>query len=82
MRKIIRKLAMFIAPTAYGKLQRFDPDKPAPEAAEATEALLARVTDLEQQLKEVRKDNRRVAELYDVIFERLREDNPLVQNRG
>lgn len=79
MRKILRKLAMLIAPTAYGKLQRFDPDKPVAAGAEVSEELIARVAELELQLKEVRQDNRRVAELYDLVFERLREDNPLIQ---
>jgi hypothetical protein len=79
MRRFLRKLAMLVAPTAYGKLQRFDPDKPAPVAAEATAELVARVADLEAQIREMRQDNRRVAELYDAVFERLRQDNPLVQ---
>ncbi|HCS62194.1 MAG TPA: hypothetical protein DIW46_12515 [Microbacterium sp.] len=79
MRRLLRKFASVIAPTAYDKLQRFDPDKPVPTAGEVSEDLKARVSDLEQQLKEMRQDNRRVAELYDMVFERMRQDNPLVQ---
>ncbi|MEE6389417.1 MULTISPECIES: hypothetical protein [Microbacterium] len=79
MRKILRKLAMLIAPTAYGKLQRFDPDKPTPASVDITEDLLARIADLEVQIREIRQDNRRVVELYDAVFERLRQDNPLIQ---
>lgn len=78
MRTLLRKFAMWIAPTAYGKLQRFDPDREIPVSAEASAELLARVADLEAQLKEMRQDNRRVAELYDLVFERIRQDNPLV----
>ncbi|MEW2009903.1 DUF6752 domain-containing protein [Microbacterium sp. NPDC078814] len=81
MRAIIRKIASFIAPTAYAKLQRFDPDQRDVIAAEVAAELLERIADLEQQLKEVRQDNRRVAELYDLVFSRLREDNPLSSGR-
>lgn len=79
MRELLRKVAMRIAPTAYGKLQAFDPEKIMKASTVETVELMERIKDLEQQLKEVRQDNRRVAELYDVIFERLREDNPLRQ---
>lgn len=80
MRRLLRKLAMLIAPTAYGKLQRLDPDKiGASGNVDVPEELRARISDLEAQLKEMRQDNRRVAELYDAVFERLRQDNPLVQ---
>ena len=50
----------------------------------ALDALRARVAELEgrlddlaAQLRESREDNRRVTELYDVVINRLREDNPL-----
>lgn len=68
---------MFVAPTTYDKLQRFDPDRQIPVDLQDASELLARIADLEQQLKEMRQDNRRVAELYDVVIERMREDNPL-----
>lgn len=77
MRSMLRRLAMWIAPTAYTKLQALDVDRPLPTGLEDADDLRARIADLEQQLKEMRQDNRRVAELYDVIFERLRDDNPL-----
>lgn len=77
MRSLLRRLAMWVAPTAYTKLQALDVDRPATATLDDAEDLRLRVRDLEKQLKEMRQDNRRVAELYDVIFERLREDNPL-----
>lgn len=79
MRTLLRRLAIWIAPTAYGKLQRFDPDREAVAGVDGTTDLLARVANLEAELKEMRQDNRRVAELYDLVFERMRQDNPLIQ---
>lgn len=61
---------------------------PRPGKADADDAALAelrarvaelegRLDDLAAQLRESREDNRRVTELYDVVINRLREDNPL-----
>ncbi|WP_157426552.1 hypothetical protein [Agromyces salentinus] len=35
------------------------------------------VRELRAELNEIRRDNRRVVELYDLVFERLQEDMPL-----
>lgn len=77
MRELVRRLALRIAPTAYRKLQALDPDVLMAASTVETKELLERIADLEKQLKELRQDNRRVAELYDVVFERMRSDNPL-----
>lgn len=61
---------------------------PRPGKGDADDAALAelrarvaelegRLDDLAAQLRESREDNRRVTELYDVVINRLREDNPL-----
>lgn len=81
MRALLRRLARFIAPTAYGKLEAFNLVQTQADMstrAPADQDLVDRVAELEQQLKEMRQDNRRVAELYDLVFERMRSDNPLI----
>lgn len=82
IRHAVRALARRIAPSAYGKLERLgDADFAAMEAvaplSERVEALEAENADLRQQLWEIRTDARRVNELYDLVIERLRSDNPL-----
>lgn len=78
MRRLLRKFAMWVAPTAYDKLQNLDIGPAGFLSLEESADLRARVTDLEAQLREMRRDNRRVVELYDLVIDRLRQDNPLV----
>ncbi|WP_350339447.1 MULTISPECIES: DUF6752 domain-containing protein [Paramicrobacterium] len=51
------------------------------EGSETVAELLVKyelqVRDLRAELNEMRRDNRRMAELYDLVFERLRDENPL-----
>lgn len=81
MKRLLRRLARSLAPTAYAKLEALGVREDGTVAVDMSDArtvaLEARVRDLEVQLKEVRQDNRRVAELYDLVFERLRSDRPL-----
>ncbi len=77
MRNLLRRLARRLAPTAYTKLERLTLMTVDEEKVAVDRALLERIRDLEVQLKEVRQDHRRVTELYDLMFERLRQDNPL-----
>lgn len=77
MRKLLRSIAAKIAPTAYERLKQLSV---LDENATATDVLLryeAQVKDLQAQLDEVRREHRRVVELYDLVFERLRRENPL-----
>lgn len=78
MRKYLRKLAEIIAPTAYNRLRRLNS---IGEYGDDVAGLLLRyedeVRDLRQQINEVRREHRRVEELYDLVFERLQRDNPL-----
>lgn len=78
MRKYLRKLAETIAPTAYARLRQLN----ALDAGDGsvTDILLRyedQVRDLRQQLDEVRREHRRVEELYDLVFERLQRESPL-----
>ena len=79
MKRIIRGAMRRVAPGVYGKLERLsDADIDAIPVLRARVAELeALVNDQETQLRETRMDHRRVVELYDVVFERLRADNPL-----
>lgn len=79
MRELLRRLARKIAPTAYGKLEALNTASLRGNRIESAEAaeLRAEIEQLSRQIHELRQDNRRVAELYDVVFDRLRQDNPL-----
>ncbi len=54
-----------------------DDDAALAELRARVAELEGRLDDLAAQLRESREDNRRVTELYDVVINRLREDNPL-----
>ncbi|SJN30467.1 hypothetical protein FM104_06985 [Microbacterium esteraromaticum] len=56
------------------KVNKLDLD--AIEAGSSADLVL-KVAELERQIFELRQENRRVAELYDLVFARLQEDNPL-----
>lgn len=78
MRKYFRKLAEMVAPTAYNRLRRLSVLDDA--GSSATEILLRyeqQIHDLSGQVDELRRENRRVVELYDLVFERLQRENPL-----
>lgn len=78
MREILRKIARRIAPTAYRKLEQLQiTDAGMVVAPVAAPDLEQRIVELEAALNELRSDNRRVTELYDLVFARLRDDNPL-----
>jgi hypothetical protein len=78
MRKYLRKLAETIAPTAYNRLRRLSV---LDQSGKGVSDILLRyedeIRDLRQQLDEVRRENRRVEELYDLVFDRLQRENPL-----
>ncbi len=78
MREILRKFARWIAPTAYGKLEQLDLAAVALSGDTVLpQDLEQRIAELEAQLNELRQDNRRITELYDLVFARLRDENPL-----
>lgn len=78
MRKYLRKLAEKIAPTAYERLRRLES---LDASGDSVSDILLRyddeVRDLRRQIDEVRREQRRVEELYDLLFERLQRENPL-----
>jgi len=43
----------------------------------ALQSCQKRIEELEHDVDELRKDNLRIAELYDLVFERLKSENPL-----
>ena len=77
MREFLRRTARRIAPTAYGKLEALNTAALRSGDSEKIHELKEEVRELRLQLHELRQDNRRVTELYDLVFERLRQDNPL-----
>jgi len=66
-----------IAPTAYAKLEQLELTDNGLAVPPLPADFEARIAELEAALNELRRDNRRVTELYDLVFERLRQDNPL-----
>lgn len=78
MRKYLRKLAETIAPTAYNRLRRLSVlDDAGGSAAEILMRYEQQLHELSVQVDELRRENRRVVELYDLVFERLQRENPL-----
>lgn len=78
MRKYIRKFAESIAPTAYTRLRRLSVlDDEDASTVSIFLRLEEEVHDLRRQLDELRRDNRRAVEMYDLVFERLHRENPL-----
>jgi hypothetical protein len=80
MRRYLIRFAERIAPTAYTRLRRLSVlDDEDASAATIFLRLEDEVNDLRRQLDELRRDNRRITELHDLVFERLHRDNPLDQ---
>lgn len=78
MRKYLRKLAERIAPTAYERLRRLESlDASGGSVSDILLRYEDEVRDLRRQIDEVRREQRRVEELYDLLFERLHRENPL-----
>jgi hypothetical protein len=80
MKNLISKLASRLAPRTYENLQLLATVDV--QTGETVASMLARhqveVRELRAEVNELRRDNRRVTELYDAVFERIRSDNPLV----
>ncbi|MET0725109.1 MAG: hypothetical protein ABWY36_02080 [Leifsonia sp.] len=80
MKNLISKLASRLAPRTYENLQLLATVDV--RTGETVAVMLARhqveVRELRAEVNELRRDNRRVTELYDAVFERIRSDNPLV----
>jgi len=78
MRKYLRKLGEKIAPTAYTRLQRLSVlDEEGQSAIDILLRYEQQLHELSAQVDELRRENRRVVELYDLVFERLQRENPL-----
>lgn len=78
MRKYLRMLAERVAPTAYERLRRLEAlDTSGGGVADILLRYEEELHDLRQQIDEVRREHRRVEELYDLVFERLQRENPL-----
>lgn len=77
MRKYLRKLAEKIAPTAYGRLRQLSVLDDSGSASEILLRYEAELREVRGQLDELRRENRRAVELYDLVFERLQRENPL-----
>jgi hypothetical protein len=78
MRKYLRKAAETVAPTAYNRLRRLNMlDQEGASVSDILLRMEEQMHDLRSQIDELRRENRRVVELYDLVFERLQRENPL-----
>ncbi|MFF2370058.1 hypothetical protein [Agromyces sp. NPDC058110] len=78
MKRTIGRLASKAMPRTYSNLQLLSTMNDGGESVIATLVSLdEQVRELRAELNEVRRDNRRVVELYDLVFARLQEDTPL-----
>lgn len=79
MREFFRRLGRKAAPTAFPRLERMlDVDTEQEALVERLRSYELEVARLNRELNGLRRDNRRVAELYDLVFERMQQDNPLI----
>jgi len=75
---MLGRMAARMMPRTYRNLQVLSTlDLDDDTMVERIVAYETEVRELRAELNEVRRDNRRVTELYDLIFERLRDDMPL-----
>lgn len=77
MREALRKAIRRIAPGTYTALEKLNRMNLKVLEEDAATRLSERVAELEREVNELRRENRRATELYDLMFARLREDNPL-----
>jgi hypothetical protein len=77
MRRLLRLLAQKVAPTAYGRLRKLSVLDDSTSTSDVLLRVEEQVRDLQAQLDEVRREHRRVVELYDLVFERLQRENSL-----
>lgn len=77
LREYLRNIVRKIAPNAYAALEKVNSLDLETIGEENVGDLSLKVAELERQIYELRQENRRVAELYDLVFERLQADNPL-----
>lgn len=78
MKRWLGRIAARVMPRTYRNFQLLsNVDAGGESMATRLVAYEAEVRELRAELNEVRRDNRRVVELYDLVFERLRQDMPL-----
>lgn len=77
LREYLRNIVRKIAPNAYAALEKVNSLDLETIGEENVGDLSLKVAELERQIYELRQENRRVAELYDLVFQRLQSDNPL-----
>ncbi len=79
MKQIIGKTARKLAPrTVENLLFLSRSGAKGSDVVELLRAYQEEIKDLKLEMNELRRDQRRMAELYDLVFERVRQDNPSV----
>lgn len=77
MKRLIARMARKVAPRTFENLKYISRTRTA--SGDVMDRLLVYEENLKQlktELDEMRRDQRRMAELYDLVFERVRSDNP------
>lgn len=77
MKQLIVKLAKKVAPQAVENFAFVSQARTnGDDVMELLKAYELEVHELKRELNEMRRDQRRMAELYDLVFERVRSDSP------
>ena len=77
MKQIIGKAARKVAPRTVDNLLFLSRSGvKGNDMVELLRAYQDEIEELKGEMKELRRDQRRMAELYDLVFERVRADNP------